>query len=769
MGLLDLFGGGDASGLTPAQQQAMAQQGLLGALGGMANSGALSYTAPFLSGKVPGGFAEGLAAAGGGMAAGQNAYANRLKTLAETGLLGAQTGQSQAQTDYLRAQAALANKAGEPAPSMYLPGATPAGPAGGAGLATAPSGSPVDDFVNRVIGAESGNDPTAKNPRSSAAGLGQFIDETWLSEIKRNFPNVANLAGSDAAILRMKTDPQYADLQRAVTKSYATENAQALSASGLPVNNTTLYAAHFLGPQGAVKLLTADPSAPIGSIVGEKAIAGNPSLKGQTAGQTVADIGARIGAGSAPGAPAASPSGPIIPPDPSIAVNSTSAPVTPGSMMPGRAPGILPSYGASPPPASAGNGILPQIASGAPPPSPAPASSPGPAMAPGGAIAGAGSQLNPAYIAWAQQQARLNAALGRTTPADIATAAGMLLVGPKAAAEKWAGVAPELYTAWNKPTDLRQGGVMVEPSTGRIIAQAPRLPEGTFLKTGPNGEPIAGEVPGAIPAIQAAAAAQHAGANQANLGPTNPMAPPGATPTAQDLPKVTPYGVLPPRTEEKLPGSAVEAEKAIPHWQERVTDWTKGIDPARQAEQRLSTIAQAFKATATGAWSTEAAALSAALKRVGVDIPDKYLNDPTAVQLALHENILTTLPLLKAATPRPTQTEFITTSENREHPNLQPQANLQMLAEDIALMRQAQNLPAAFNASGWSNPLSFETAYYARNPLPAMVEKVKSEIGPLKGMPATPSAPAAEPPQTATLNGKLHVKIGGQWYPVTGQ
>jgi hypothetical protein len=70
MGLLDLFGGGnsDAGGLygdslTPDQQKALAYRGLLGFLGGMQKSGALDYTVPFISGKVPGGFAAGLAAA----------------------------------------------------------------------------------------------------------------------------------------------------------------------------------------------------------------------------------------------------------------------------------------------------------------------------------------------------------------------------------------------------------------------------------------------------------------------------------------------------------------------------------------------------------------------------------------------------------------------------------------------------------------------------------------------------------------------------------
>jgi hypothetical protein len=38
----------------------------------------------------------------------------------------------------------------------------------------------IDAVVERIIGVESDGDPNAKNKRSSATGLGQFLDETWL-------------------------------------------------------------------------------------------------------------------------------------------------------------------------------------------------------------------------------------------------------------------------------------------------------------------------------------------------------------------------------------------------------------------------------------------------------------------------------------------------------------------------------------------------------------------------------------------------------------
>jgi hypothetical protein len=260
------------------------------------------------------------------------------------------------------------------------------------------------------------------------------------------------------------------------------------------------------------------------------------------------------------------------------------------------------------------------------------------------------------------------------------------------------------------------------------------------------------------------AAATAAGTNRANLAPTYPMgggppapAAPGG-PAANEPAKGTPspYGMLPPLSEQKMPASKVEADAAVPKWTERVDAWTNGIQPAQQAELRLTTIAQAFKSIQTGTWAEQKADLTAALAAIGIHLDPNTVNDPAKVQVALHENILTTLPLLKAATPRPSQTEFAVTKENREGPNIQPEANLQMLAEDIALVRQAQNLPNAFHASGWQNAQQFESAYLSRNNLIQAAEAVKKEIGPPGGMPGAvpPGLPPGSTPTGRIYNGK---------------
>lgn len=134
-------------------------------------------------------------------------------------------------------------------------------------------------LVDHIIGAESGGNPNARNPRSSAAGLGQFIDSTWLSMLAKHRPDLA--AGkSPEELLALKSDPQ---LSRDMTAAYAADNAGLLSKAGLPVTPGSTYLAHFAGPQGAVGILNADPAMPVSSILTPAAVKANPFLQGMTA------------------------------------------------------------------------------------------------------------------------------------------------------------------------------------------------------------------------------------------------------------------------------------------------------------------------------------------------------------------------------------------------------------------------------------------------------------------------------------------------------
>jgi hypothetical protein len=158
-------------------------------------------------------------------------------------------------------------------------------------------------LIDQIIGAESGGNASAKNPNSSASGLGQFIDSTWLSMLAKHRPD---LAGSPQELLALKSDPQ---LSRAMTEAYAADNGQILQNAGLPVTPASQYLAHFAGPQGAVKLLSADPSAPVETVLGAGAVNANPFLKGMTAADLQAWASRKMGQPTPSSALPASPAG----------------------------------------------------------------------------------------------------------------------------------------------------------------------------------------------------------------------------------------------------------------------------------------------------------------------------------------------------------------------------------------------------------------------------------------------------------------------------
>ena len=100
---------------------------------------------------------------------------------------------------------------------------------------------------------ESNMNPNAKNPNSSATGLFQFTKGTWMEQIKK-YGRKYNL-GEDAS----PTDPLSASL---MAGEYIKTNLDTLSKVKPNPDDLDLYLAHFLGPAGASKFLSAHPNVP---------------------------------------------------------------------------------------------------------------------------------------------------------------------------------------------------------------------------------------------------------------------------------------------------------------------------------------------------------------------------------------------------------------------------------------------------------------------------------------------------------------------------
>jgi hypothetical protein len=138
----------------------------------------------------------------------------------------------------------------------------------------------VDEgFLLAVAARESSFDPTARAATSSAVGLYQFTEDTWLRVVKAFGPrrglarHAARItldedsgavalpdAKARAALLRLRDDPR---LSAELAAELAVDNAARLERLlGRPVSPAETYIAHFLGVAQAAQAIRAAESSP---------------------------------------------------------------------------------------------------------------------------------------------------------------------------------------------------------------------------------------------------------------------------------------------------------------------------------------------------------------------------------------------------------------------------------------------------------------------------------------------------------------------------
>ena len=184
-------------------------------------------------------------------------------------------------------------------------------------------------FLMKTAGRESGMNPSARAGSSSASGLFQFVEQTWLSTLKQHgtkygYARYADLiskgadgryhvSGDEArrAVMDLRLDPHASSL---MAGELASDHAAYLRGrTGRDPTAGELYAAHFLGPQGSARLIEAvqaRPGASAASLFPDAAHANKSIFYREGRASTVAEVYAnltRTGGGSTQGvaAPAA--------------------------------------------------------------------------------------------------------------------------------------------------------------------------------------------------------------------------------------------------------------------------------------------------------------------------------------------------------------------------------------------------------------------------------------------------------------------------------
>ena len=151
---------------------------------------------------------------------------------------------------------------------------------GGSGpvVASGVASAAVETLTDVIIHVESGGNASARNPLSSATGLGQFIESTWLRMMRDYRPDLAaNMSRQD--VLDLRLDPT---LSREMVMNLARENESFLRGKGHDITAGRLYLAHFLGPSGADVALSAQDGQMVLAIMGQGVVSANPFLTNYT-------------------------------------------------------------------------------------------------------------------------------------------------------------------------------------------------------------------------------------------------------------------------------------------------------------------------------------------------------------------------------------------------------------------------------------------------------------------------------------------------------
>jgi tape measure domain-containing protein len=139
---------------------------------------------------------------------------------------------------------------------------------------------PGSTYTQNVIRQESGGRADAASSTSSAVGLGQFIEDTWLKFLKEMHPDM--LAAGRQAALDSRKD---AALSTEAINWLASKNMSQLDKAGVPTSDANVYLAHMLGADGAISALTKSSDTMLSTIKTlEPALKSNPTLRGMNVG-----------------------------------------------------------------------------------------------------------------------------------------------------------------------------------------------------------------------------------------------------------------------------------------------------------------------------------------------------------------------------------------------------------------------------------------------------------------------------------------------------
>jgi len=130
---------------------------------------------------------------------------------------------------------------------------------------------------------------TGRNPRSSAQGIGQFIDSTFVDTFRKTFPDRAKGLSPNQILAQRGTMIDNVPVEEPMLQAFTAANQQRLQDAGFQPTKGNTYLAHFLGSGDAVEVLSAKPDTPVSEILSPRVLKANPEVfaKARTAGDLI--------------------------------------------------------------------------------------------------------------------------------------------------------------------------------------------------------------------------------------------------------------------------------------------------------------------------------------------------------------------------------------------------------------------------------------------------------------------------------------------------